>query len=252
MFQNKINKQGVKFYLFILTICIIAIIVATLMLKYYEEGESNLPFNISEILIISTADTEDIKINDDVYTAEVLQKNDIYITIQKNENYKKEDSIEKITLSNFKIEKQSLDFGVINLYRTSKNENENFNYSDEYIFQNEISFIGAKNTNLKQDDLQIANQGGTICFSIANKNLGEIEYVKEENLKIDGLLLKEIGIYSENIQNIQASIEFDAYIELQSGKKFKTTISFLLPASNILEEGISSVKIDTEKLVFKR
>ena len=46
----------------------------------------------------------------------------------------------------------------------------------------------------KGEKLQIANQGGVIDFSIVVNNLGAITYNENEPIKVDGTLLKQIGI----------------------------------------------------------
>ena len=54
------------------------------MYKYYVEGEKNIPFNISKLIVISSAETQNFTKNAEIYQADVAQKNDIYIVIEKN------------------------------------------------------------------------------------------------------------------------------------------------------------------------
>lgn len=45
----------IKRYITIFIIAIIGIIVASIIVKYNVEGETNMPFQISKIMVISTA-----------------------------------------------------------------------------------------------------------------------------------------------------------------------------------------------------
>ena len=49
---KKIIKRNVLFFILVLAIALIGLII----LKYHVEGEQNMPFDLSEILVVSTAE----------------------------------------------------------------------------------------------------------------------------------------------------------------------------------------------------
>ena len=80
-----------------------------------------------------------------------------------------------------------------------------------------------------------------ICFIIIVVNMNTI------NVKIDGNLLKKIGI-----KRLSYQIKFDLIIELENDLKLKTKITLDLPTGNILENGIETIEETQMKTVFKR
>ena len=242
IFQKKI----IHIYILIFIAVIILVTSGILMLKYHIEGETNLPFNLNKISTLCTAQSKLYQEDDETWKSDIMQKNNIFFTIQKNENYKKEDSISKVIFTNFKIDKEK-ELGLVNIYRPSKENNE-YTYSDEYIVLDNLEYVGSKKTNTEL--LQINNQGGVIGFSIATKDLGTYTMGENEKLASDGTLLKKAGL---ELEDIKLNIEFDLIIETEKGNKFKTHIDMELPTENILETGISkSEKTQLKDIVFKR
>lgn len=244
--NNIFKRKIIHFYILIFVIVMLLLITGIIMLKYQIEGEKNLPFNVTKISIISTAESKLYKKEDGTWASNILQKNNIFFTIQKNEKYKKEDSISKIVFSNFTVKKEN-ELGTVNIYRPSKENNE-YTYSDEYIVFDNLEYIGSTKTN--SELLQINNQGGVIGFSIASKDLGTYEVSTNEKIASDGTLLKKSGL---SIEDIKLTIEFDLIIETEKGNKFKSHLKYDLPQENILETGISKSE-DTElkDVIFKR
>ena len=85
--RSKLRSLILKSAYAVVIVLIIAV-VALLILKYDVEGEKNMPFKLSSIIVASTA--EGIQNENDEYKwdAEIYQNNDIYINIEKNKNYK--------------------------------------------------------------------------------------------------------------------------------------------------------------------
>lgn len=247
MFKDRQRKRMMHLYIIRLILAIALCTVAFIIYKYHVEGETNLPFNVSKLVVISTAQTDEIILDEEKYKASVLQKNDIYLIIEKNENYKKEDIIKKITLNNFTINKYT-DVGTIKIYRPSMSEEKIYEYIEEYTIDN-IEYIGAKETNTKEEILQIANQGGIINFGITLEDLGNIVYEENENIVSDGTLVNRLGLM---LQNIEFEISFDIIMELDSGNTFKTTMTLELPQEGLLQEGVSTIEDTDLNLVFKR
>lgn len=243
---NEKNKKLIKICIAI-TVCIFIIATITILaLRYNTEGEKNLPFKITSIRIISTAQGDNQADTENKWNLDIIQKNDIYFYIEKNPDYSKEDSISKVTFENFKFEKVS-DKGTVNIFKPSTNSILYY-YTDEYKIDNELSYNGALTTNIPS--LEIGNQGGLIGFSVAIKDLGS--YITNEDSEIihDGTLLSKLNLTQEDIS---MKLSFDVIIETSSKKKFKATLNFDLPIGNIIENGMAVLnKENLNDIVFKR
>ena len=247
MKQNSFPKKRiVHIYIVFFIVLILLLIAGFFMIKYSVEGEKNLPFNLKKINIISTAESEIEQDDAQNWHAGILQENDIFIVLEKNADYKKEDTIKSVKLENFNIEKNNEKM-QIKMYRPQNNDFE-YLYSDEFKFEDSIQFEGAIDTNL--ETLQINNQGATIGFSIAVDNLGEYKFSLNEKVPSDGKLLAKAGLKTEEIE---FKVSFDLIIETGTGNKFKTNITVNLPTGDILTEGVSTYE-DTElkDIIFKR
>ena len=70
-------------------ITIIIFTVGMVVLRYTVEGESNMPFKLTKIAVISTSEGKDKEIEGYRWGFDVYQSNDIFLYIDKNQNYKK-------------------------------------------------------------------------------------------------------------------------------------------------------------------
>ena len=225
-----------------LIIIAIGFTAVMLILRYDEKGEENMPFDISKISVISSINGQDVKDKENLWNKAVGQDNDVYIYIEKNNNYIKTEAIEKIILNNFKIDSTPKK-GEISFYKPSNNEKELFENTDESKVE-EIVFSGEQSTKLQE--LKISNQGGIVAFRIANKNLGN--YVSNEKEIDYNNLLRKINITDEQIKT---NISFDTTIVLAEGRSFKTTINLELPVEGVIENGKSSKEINGKDFLFK-
>ena len=247
MKRSSFYKKRIIHVCMLTFILIMIILIATLlMFKYHVEGEKNLPFDVTKINIVSTAESSITKDKKDVWHAGILQKNDIFFVIEKNSNYNKEEAIKKVSFENFQVIKTNEDM-IVNIYRPTTSSS-TYDYSDEYKVEDSLEYSGGQSTNT--ETLQINNQGGLIGFSITSDNLGEYIFDENEKLPSDGRLLAKAGINSEDID---FKFSFDLIIETESEHKFKANIILDLPTGNILEEGVGSLE-DTEliNVIFKR
>lgn len=242
-YQDK--KLNIIAYLSILAIIIILIVVFFIMYKYQVEGEAVPPFKITKLVGISTAKTKNLMLSEGVYTADVLQSNDIKIAIEKNPEYKKEAIIRNIIINNIQIDAKQTK-GNIEIYRPSKGT-KNYEYIKQYKIDKQIIYEGAQETYTKGETLQISNQGGVIDFSIIVNDLGTITYNENEAIKVDGTLLKQ-----EGNEKISFEVKFDLIIELENDIKLKTKITLDLPTGDILENGVETLEQTNLKTVFKR
>lgn len=241
--RKKSNQKYIILFFLILILCTTFFV----MYKYYVEGEKNLPFNITKLVVVSSAKTEDVEINENIYEANVIQKNDIYLAIEKNKDYSEEDAIKKITINNLQVTERGKK-GTVKFYRTSLETND-FDYTENYEIKDSIEYTGAKKTNLKLENMTISNQGGLIELSVILNDLGKITYSENDNISADGSLLKRLELTKEDIKHI---VSFDMIIELTEGNTFKTTLTIELPTGDIVSDGVSTNEIDLSKLVFKR
>ena len=214
-----------------------------LILRYDEKGEENMPFDISKVSLISSINAQDIADDKNLWNKAVGQDNDVYIYIEKNKGYSKTETIEKIILDNFKIDKEPQK-GQVVIYRPCNNEKELFEDTDDFKCE-EITFTGEQLTKIQE--LKISNQGGIIAFRLANQNFGR--YVSNDK-EIDYKdLLKKINVLEDEIK---VSISFDVTIKLTESKQFKTTINIELPVEGVIENGKSSKEIEGKDFIFKR
>ena len=243
----EIQKKNKQKYIIIFFIILIFCTTFFIMYRYHVEGERNLPFNITKLVVVSSAKTEDLELNENTYQANVIQKNDIYIAIEKNKEYEKQEAIKKITFNNFKVTEQGKK-GIVKFYRTSQKE-DTFEYAQDYEIQDTVVYTGAKETNLNIENMTIANQGGLIEFSFVINDLGKITYSENDNIIADGSLLNRLELTNEDIK---CTVSFDMSIELVRGKTFKTTILLDLPVGDIVNDGVATNEFEVTKLVFKR
>lgn len=239
-------KKIINFFSGIFIMVLFIVSIALVILKYNVEGEVNMPFNLSSIMVVSNAEGLQKEEKKAIWDLNLVQNNDVYIELTKNKNYKETEIIDKIILDNFKVINNPQK-GEIKIYKPSQNEKLIYEYKNEYIVDDRLEYDGSENANIK--DLKIANQGGMIMFRIANINLGE--YISDDDeIKHDGTILSKIDIKNEEIKFKYA---FDITIKLKSEKEYKAVIELELPAGNVIEEGTSSYEKTTFKdVVFKR
>lgn len=244
MLEDKKQKKILHIFIFIFFILTILAVIIAIIFKYSVEGESEIPFNISKFIVISTAETSETFFNTENYVEDIVQKNDIFITINKTSDNK--DLIKNITIDNFKVTKAP-EKGSINIYRPSMDKID-FIYNEDYITDS-ITYNGSQTTNLKLENMEIANQGGNISFSIATNNLGTLVYENGTTVNSDGRLLNNIGVTNEMIK---FDISFDISIYLESDFSYKTNVKLSLPIEDITTNGVSTIELEPNEFVFKR
>ena len=239
------DKKIFHVWMIIAIIAIILIIAGIIMLRYQVEGESNLPFEISKMIIVSTAEGKEIEATGNKkWNFSVSQNNDIYISINKNEDYKGNANIKNLNIENINIQKAE-GAEKIKLYRA--NGAGRISEEDKYLVQNYVTYAGEEDSDL--ENLKIDNQGGILVFRSVNENVCEIRSNEEEIIH-DGTLLAK---GNANEENLKYTLSFDLVIETNKGIKYRGTISLNLPEGNILEEGKGQIeKTDFSDIIFKR
>lgn len=234
------------FHVCMIAILIVAILTVSviLILRYQLIGETNLPFELSKITIISSTGGKNNEDTENKWNINVEQNNDIYLYIAKNNGFGKTEIIDSVTIQNFSVEKNN-EF-TTKIYMPSSSSVDIFNNSEATI-SNKITYIGDMKSDLK--NMKISNQGGIVAFRFTNENVGN--YVSNEVQEINyNELLKLCNISEESIN---AKVTFDLYIKLTDGKEYKSTISVNAPVKNIVEFGTTSIEItDLNEFIFKR
>lgn len=241
------NTKQFHIFMVIFIIFIIISIFGLISLKYNVEGEVNLPFYLSKISVISSVEGIDDKSDsENKWNLNVNQNNDIYLYIKKNDNYKDTEIIKSIRLDNFNIENNTKVGNIMLLKPDSTVDSVIFKNTTENEV-NSIEFMGSIDSSIK--DLKISNQGGLVIFRYAINNIGN--YISNEDQEINHKdLLKKLNI---NNEDLKFKVSFDIYIDLNSGKSYKSATRLELPVDDIVNEGIQSVEYtDLKDIVFKR
>lgn len=229
-------------------IAIIAIIVISMIVRYQVEGETNLPFQVSKIMVISNAFGIQKEETENRWELDLVQNNDIYIDIVKNKNDMQKEIIDKIIFRNFEID-QKPKKGEIVVYHPQSIENGNYYNEQQYEITDKLEYIGnEEKSDIKH--LQISNQGGLVFVRIVNHNLGKYQSNEDVEIRHDATLLAKAGITNEDLI---FKVSFELAIELKSGKCYKTNMELEMPKGNLTQEGITNYQIHgKENLIFKR
>ena len=240
------TKRRIKFWIAISILAIIILLVATIMIRYQVEGDQNMPFNLSKIIVVSTAEGQETE-GERKWNFSIHQNNDVYIYFDKNENYwGQEKKIESVRIENINITKAPTK-GEIKAYMPNSLEGRLYNYSDEYIVNGALEYKGADESN--PQTLEIGENGGRALISFSNVGLEQYSSDEDEEIIHDGTLLKRIDITNEDIL---FDVSFDLVITVQNAS-YRGNVSLQLPCGNILEEGTSSLeKNDFSDVIFKR
>ena len=242
------KKQIIKRAAIITGLIIFIIIIGFIIVRYEQEGEQNMPFYLSKIMIVSTADG--IARNDEVI--DVHQCNDIYLSFEKSENSKDDIMIKGISIENIKI-LSGPSKGIVKFYRPSMEGKLVYDNSEACQITDSVTYEGGAKTDLHS--LTISNQGGTISFRTSAQNVGELPIDTESTSKAvsynnDGTLLQKAGIA---ISDIRYNIGFDIIIELKDGKMYKGYVNESLPIEDEENGGVKAIeKVDLSNVIFKR
>ena len=242
--ESRVNKLILK-AAYVLIIVLIIAVIALLILKYEVEGEQNMPFKLSSILILSNAEGyQEEESKDYKWNTEIFQINDIYLNIEKNKNYKETEIIKSVEIKNIVVN-EAPKIGEFTFYRPVSNDKELFEYKEEYKINEKIEYVGDVKSDLS--NLKISNQGGTIILRAVNKT-GKEYKSNEKEFEHSGKLLRQVNILNDDIKS---TVSFDIVINLESEVSYKSNIKLDLPIGDIIDQGYASTQIK-ENIVFKR
>lgn len=245
--MEKNKKEKIKLAITFAIIVIAFGVAITIMLKYNQEGETNMPFNLSDIIVVSSAEGKTKQENPENYkwNLDIMQYNDIYLHVEKNENYNKNAYIESISLENFSFTEPQV--GNTRIYMPNSTDGGLFTFDDEYLINRVLTYNGAKNSNTKT--LEVSSQGGNVLFRAANTEVGE--YISNDDAEIahNGTLINKTGV---SIEDLKYSISFDIVIDTNIAT-YRGRVNLELPVGDILTEGTSQLdEKNCSNIVFKR
>ncbi len=244
LLRNIRNKKYFNIAMIMIIVAVIFFILGIIVLRYHVEGETNMPFSLSKISVISSSEGVDKETTDTKWAFDVCQSNDVFLYIDKNNGYRKTEAIKSVIISNIQIDANEKE--KIKIYKPDEQE-------EKFIFKNKeensvqtIEFTGGLETNLKQ--LKIGNQGGIVAFRCSLDNLAEYKSNEEEINHHE--LLKKAEVSKEDLK---IELTFDLMITLEGGTQYKATIKLDFPVENVIEEGITSKEItEVKDFIFKR
>ncbi len=236
------------FHLVVIIVIIVAILffLGITILKYNVEGETNMPFVLSKISIISQSLGTDKTVEGMRWAFDVNETNDIYLYIDKNEGNNQEELIKSVKIDSMNVNTAPT-VGQTNFYKPDVTDvNLFFKDSAENVI-NSLEYAGDVESDIK--NLKISNQGGIVAFRYSINNVAEYTSNDDEQIEHKDLLNKAGVDYN----NLKSNISFDLTINLESGKVFKSNINLDLPLDNVVQEGVVSKEItDVEQFIFKR
>ena len=224
-------------------------IVSILMIRYQVEGEKNMPFQLSKMVVISSA--EGVDKQDEKETAswnfDIYQNNDIYFYIDKNTNIDVEDElIKSVKIENIQTV-QAPKKGTIKAYMPNSEAGRIYSYDERFLIEEKLEYKGASQSS--STNLEIGSKGGTAIIRISNAEIGNYASDKDKEIIHDGSLLKKVEV---SYEDIQFTISFDFIIETTKNK-YKTTITLNLPTGDVAEEKTCNLeKTDMSDIIFKR
>ena len=245
--RNITNRKMFHLAMVIVIIAVILFFSGIIILRYNVEGETNMPFTLTKISVISQVDGEEKEVTDanNHFAFNVFENNDIYLYIEKNENYDKEELIKSVVVNNISLE-TSPQMGVAKFYHPEMTEVDTMFKNSAENETNSIEYVGDIQSDLK--NMKISNQGGIVAFRYGIQDI--TIYETNENEIQRSQLLSKAQI---NVESIKSRLKFDLNILLDSGKMFQTTISLDLPIDDVVSSGITSKEFtDMDNYIFKR
>ncbi len=249
--QRMMNRKSFHIAILLGIVFIMLVLLGFVVLRYSVEGETNMPFKLSKISIISSAEGKSEKNSENNMHFNIDQNNDIYLYIEKNAEYQGIEAIEGITIDNIKMSKNN-EKGSLHIYKPDAASTDTIFSNKEELETNTFNYEVSNNSDMK--NLKITNQGGLLVLRLANQDIAQCDIEYQAQVDGNGINYNELLQKADVTQeDLQANLQFDLTIKLQSLKSFKSTISLDLPLKNVIEQGTASEEItDTEKFVFKR
>lgn len=240
------KKDTIKLIIAIVTFIILLGLVGICMLKYEVEGETNMPFKLSKIIVIGTAEGVEKENQETNWNFIVTQSNDLHFYIDQNEEKAEEDLlIKNVKISNIQITKAPKK-GIVKTYMPNSEAGRKFVYDEQYLVEDKLEYKGASQSS--STNLQVGSKGGEVLIRFSNE-IGNYTPNEDEEIIHDGTMLNKIGATKEEIE---FEVSFDFTIETTKSK-YQANIKMQLPTGNLGEEAKCELeKTDMSDIVFKR
>ena len=240
------KKQIIKMCVAVVVFAIILLLVAIVMIRYQVEGDKNMPFNLSKIILISTAEGTETE-GDKKWNFTVYQNNDVYLYFDKNEEYwGEEKNIESVKIENIQISTAPTK-GEVKVYMPNSVDGRLYSYDEEYLVNGSLEYKGASESNSRT--LEIGSNGGSALIRFSNTGLGEYSSDSDEEIVHDGSLLNKIEV---GLDEIKFAVSFDLVIAVDNCS-YRANITLDMPCGDIISEGTCSLeKTDMSDVVFLR
>ena len=247
--MNTDMKDKIKMSIALAILLTIIIIVFIIVLQYQLEGEKNMPYKLSKITVISTAEGVQNQENTEEtakWNLSINQNNDIYFFVDENEGYSKDKIINSFTIQNIQVTKAPTK-GTIKAIMPSSVDGRLFINEDSYIVEDKLEYIGGKVSNPKT--LEIGNKGGSAMLRISNSDIGKFISDTDEEIVHDGKLITKA---EATLEEIKFKVSFDIIMKIDK-INYKARVNLELPYGDICQDGKTSYEItDMKDIVFKR
>lgn len=248
-----VNKkvQRIKFIVAVIVVICVIIGIYIRIKIYNQNGEKNMPYTVSKIIVVSTASKYEkdgegsTPSTDSMWNFDIVQNNDVYIEIANNTTY--DEKIKDITIDNIQI-LEAPKVGNIKVFMPNSLDGARYTYTDQYQVSGSLTYRGSDESSYK--NLQINRNGGKLSISFTNKNLQKYTSGEDTEVTYDGRMLSKQGLTSEDVKS---KVAFDLIINLDDERKYSGRIELDLNCEGIVENGISEKEItDFSNVIFKR
>lgn len=240
------KKQTIKLIIAIFSLAFVLAFAGIAMLIYEVEGEQSMPFRLSKIVVIGTAEGIEKGENETKWNFNIYQNNDVYLYLDENKEKSEEIFIRKVKIDNIEI-KKAPQKGNIKTYMPNSEAGRLYSYNEQFIVGEKLEYKGASQSS--STNLEIGSKGGPILVRFSNTDIAQYTSDKDKEIVHDGTWLKKIEVTK---QEIEFTVAFDFTIETTKNK-YKATITLELPTGDLGEEKNCYLeKIDMSDVVFKR
>lgn len=240
------KKQMIKLVIAITILIIALVIVGILMIKYEVEGETNMPFKLSKVIVVGTVEGVENGESDKKWDFSIFQNNDIHFYIDQNAENSQNLLIKSVKIDNIKVLEEPQK-GSIKAYMPNSEAGRLFTYDEQFEIKEKLEFKGASQSS--STNLEIGSKGGTAVFRISNTDIGEYSSDKDKQIEHNASLLEKI---ETNYEQVKFKVSFDFTIETTKAK-YKANIKLDLPTSEFGEDKNCYLEInDTSDIIFKR
>ena len=238
------KKQTIKFIVAVSILVLIIVFVGIIMIKYEVEGETNMPFKLSKILIIGSAEGIERQKSDSRWDFSIYQNNDVYFYI--DSNTKENDLlIKNVKISNIQVIKAPKK-GVVKAYMPNSAEGRLYSYDEQFLVGEKLEYKGASQSS--STNLEIGSKGGEALIRFSNTDITNYTSEKDKQITHDGTWLKKVNISEEDVK---FTVCFDFTIETTKNK-YKANITLELPTGSLEEGSCNLEKTDMSDVIFKR